>query len=138
MRELGEKQYLRTPAPFIIKFRTFMNIELLKAVCETPGAPGFEDRIRTLILREIRDLVDSYSIDAMGNILAVRKGTESKSVLVTAHMDEISFIVTHIDEDGFLRFHTLGGFDPKTLTSQRVIVHGKKTSSESWARNPST
>ena len=103
-----------------------MNIELLKAVCETPGAPGFEDRIRTLILHEIKDLVDSYSIDAMGNILAVRKGMESKKVMVTAHMDEISFIVTHIDDDGFLRFHTLGGFDPKTLTSQRVIVHGRK------------
>jgi len=41
-------------------------------------------------------------------------------------MDEIGFIVKHIDDQGFLRFHTLGGFDPKTLTSQRVIVHGKK------------
>ena len=41
-------------------------------------------------------------------------------------MDEIGFIVTHIDDNGFLRFHTLGGFDPKTLTAQRVIVHGKK------------
>ncbi|MEN0003797.1 MAG: M20/M25/M40 family metallo-hydrolase, partial [Bacteroidota bacterium] len=41
-------------------------------------------------------------------------------------MDEISFIATHIDDDGFVRFHTLGGFDPKTLTAQRVIVHGKK------------
>ena len=41
-------------------------------------------------------------------------------------MDEIGFIVTHIDDEGFVRFHTLGGFDPKTLTAQRVIVHGKK------------
>jgi endoglucanase len=41
-------------------------------------------------------------------------------------MDEIGFIVTHIDDKGFLRFHTLGGFDPKTLTAQRVIVHGKE------------
>jgi endoglucanase len=46
--------------------------------------------------------------------------------MVAAHMDEIGFIVTHIDDNGFLRFHTLGGFDPKTLTAQRVIVHGKK------------
>ena len=43
-----------------------------------------------------------------------------------AHMDEISFIVTHIEESGFVRFHTLGGFDPKTLTAQRVIIHGKE------------
>jgi len=46
--------------------------------------------------------------------------------MIGAHMDEIGFIVTHIDEDGFVRFHTLGGFDPKTLTAQRVIIHGKK------------
>ena len=41
-------------------------------------------------------------------------------------MDEIGFMVKYIDDKGFLRFHTLGGFDPKTLTAQRVIVHGKK------------
>ena len=41
-------------------------------------------------------------------------------------MDEIGFIVTHIDDNGFIRFHTLGGFDPKTLTAQRVLVHGKE------------
>jgi putative aminopeptidase FrvX len=46
--------------------------------------------------------------------------------MIGAHMDEISFMVTHIEEGGFLRFHTLGGFDPKTLTAQRVIVHGKE------------
>ena len=46
--------------------------------------------------------------------------------MIGAHMDEIGFIVTHIDNNGFLKFHTLGGFDPKTLTSQRVIVHGKQ------------
>jgi endoglucanase len=46
--------------------------------------------------------------------------------MAAAHMDEIGFMVTHIDEKGFLRFHTIGGFDPKTLTAQRVIVHGKK------------
>ena len=46
--------------------------------------------------------------------------------MIAAHMDEIGFIVTHINDKGFLKFHPLGGFDPKTLTSQRVIVHGKK------------
>jgi len=46
--------------------------------------------------------------------------------MIGAHMDEIGFMVTHIDDNGFIRFHTLGGFDPKTLTAQRVIIHGKK------------
>lgn len=102
-----------------------MNLHLLKEVCETAGAPGYEDRIREIVLREIKPLVDTVSIDKMGNVIALVKGAESKKVMVAAHMDEIGFIITHIDEKGFLRFHTLGGFDPKTLTSQRVIVHGK-------------
>jgi endoglucanase len=103
-----------------------INVALLKKICETPGAPGFEQRIRALVLEEVRSLADHVEIDPMGNVIAVKKGREPKRVMVAAHMDEISFIVTHIDDDGFLRFHPLGGFDPKALTSQRVIVHGRK------------
>lgn len=103
-----------------------INVPLLKQICETPGAPGFEQRIRELVLKEVTPLVDEVRIDNMGSVIAIKRGKERKKVMVAAHMDEISFIVTHIDEDGFLRFHPLGGFDPKTLTSQRVIVHGKK------------
>ncbi|MCR9287165.1 MAG: M42 family metallopeptidase [Bacteroidetes bacterium] len=102
------------------------NIELLKKICETPGTSGFEKPIRDLVLKAVTPLVDEVSIDAMGNIIAIKKGKEPKRVMVAAHMDEIGFIVTHIDDDGFIRIHTLGGFDPKTLTSQRVIIHGKK------------
>jgi len=103
-----------------------IDIQLLKAICETPGAPGFEQRIRELVLREETPLVDEVSIDNMGNVIAVRRGKERKRVMVAAHMDEIGFIVNHIDDEGFLRFLPLGGFDPKTLTSQRVIVHGRR------------
>lgn len=103
-----------------------LQFELLKQICETPGAPGFEMRIRDLILQKVKPLVDEVSIDSMGNVVAIKKGTKDKRVMVAAHMDEISFIVTHIDDNGFLRFHTLGGFDPKTLTAQRVIIHGKQ------------
>ncbi|MCB0644491.1 MAG: M42 family peptidase, partial [Phaeodactylibacter sp.] len=103
-----------------------INVELLKAICETPGAPGFEQRIRAQVIEEVNPLVDEIQIDNMGNVIAIKRGKSRKKVMVPAHMDEISFIVTHIEEDGFLRFHTLGGFDPKTLTSQRVIVHGRE------------
>jgi tetrahedral aminopeptidase len=106
-----------------------LNISLLKAICEIPGAPGFESKIRNLIMEEVRPLVDEIWVDNLGNIFTLKKGNinpEKKSAMVAAHMDEIGFIVTHIDENGYLRFHTLGGFDPKTLTAQRVIVHGKK------------
>ncbi len=106
-----------------------INVSLLKLLCEIPGAPGFEKRIRDVVIEQVRPLVDQLSVDNIGNIIAVKRGVrnpDNKRVMVAAHMDEIGFIVTHIDDNGFLRFHTLGGFDPKTLTAQRVIVHGKK------------
>jgi putative aminopeptidase FrvX len=103
-----------------------INVSLLKEICETAGAPGYEHRIREIVLREVKPLVDEIIVDNMGNVSAVKKGRQPKRAMVAAHMDEIGFIVTHIDDKGFLRFHTLGGFDPKTLTAQRVIVHGKK------------
>ena len=104
-----------------------VDIKLLKNICETPGAPGFENKVRNLVFKEIENCVDDINIDNMGNIIALKKGKDdTKSVMIAAHMDEIGFIVTHINDKGFLKFHPLGGFDPKTLTSQRVIVHGKK------------
>lgn len=103
-----------------------INVKLLKAICEVAGTSGFEQRIRELVVKEVKPYVDSISIDNMGNVVTVKKGKKNKKVMVAAHMDEIGFIVSHIDDQGFLRFNTLGGFDPKTLTAQRVIVHGKK------------
>jgi len=103
-----------------------MNIKLLAQICKTPGAPGFENEVRELVLKEIKPYVDEVEIDNLGNVYAIKRGKSDKRVMVAAHMDEIGFMVTHIDEQGFIRFHTLGGFDPKTLTAQRVIIHGKR------------
>lgn len=103
-----------------------LDIELLKRICNTPGVSGFEQKIRALILEEIQDCVDHIEVDALGNIIAEKKGESNRKLLLTAHMDEIGFMVQHIDEEGFIRFIPLGGFDPKTLTAQRVIIHGKK------------
>ena len=103
-----------------------INTALLNKICTTPGAPGFEQKVRELVIQEVTPLVDEVEVDNMGNVYAIKRGTGDKKVMIGAHMDEIGFIVTHIDDNGFIRFHTLGGFDPKTLTAQRVIVHGKK------------
>lgn len=106
-----------------------VDVSLLKEICEEPGAPGFENPIRQVVIREIENYVDEWKVDNMGNVIAIKKGTknpEGKSVMVAAHMDEIGFLVSHIDDSGFVRFQTLGGFDPKTLTAQRVLIHGKK------------
>lgn len=103
-----------------------IDIKLLDKVTQVPGAPGHEHRIRAFIESQIKDYVDEMYIDPMGNLVAVKQSPTQKKTLVAAHMDEISFVVTHIDDDGFIKFHTLGGFDPKTLTAQRVIIHGTK------------
>ncbi|MFK7936620.1 MAG: M42 family metallopeptidase [Saprospiraceae bacterium] len=103
-----------------------INFDLLARICKTPGAPGFEQQVRALVQKELKGIVDEVSVDAMGNVVAIKRGKERKRAMVAAHMDEIGFIVTHVDDDGFIRFHTLGGFDPKTLTSQRVIIHGRE------------
>ena len=104
-----------------------VDVPLLKKICEAPGAPGFEEKIRNIVLKEVESHVDKLTVDNMGSIVAYKKGKDSsKKVMVAAHMDEIGFLVSHIDNNGFIRFQTLGGFDPKTLTSQRVIIHGKK------------
>lgn len=102
------------------------NFKLIKKISETSGISGFEKEIRKLVIEEVKDYCDKVSIDNLGNVVAFKKGGESKKVMIAAHMDEIGFIVNHIDENGFIRFLPVGGFDPKTLTSLRVILHGKK------------
>lgn len=103
-----------------------LNIELLRKICNTPGVSGFEEAIRSLIISEISNDVDELKVDPLGNIIAIKKGNSRQKLLLTAHMDEIGFMVQHIDDEGFIRFIPLGGFDPKTLSAQRVIIHGKK------------
>jgi len=103
-----------------------IDVNLLKKVCEIPGAPGFEQPIRSFILSHLKPYSLELSTDSMGNVIAYKKGKSAKKLMLAAHMDEISFIVTHIDDDGFIRFQPLGGFDPKTLTAQRVIIHAKE------------
>ncbi|MCG8473972.1 MAG: M42 family metallopeptidase [Cytophagales bacterium] len=104
-----------------------MDTQLLSQIAKLPGAPGFEKPVRDFLIEKIAPYADSIETDNMGNLIVFKKGTASdkKKVMAAAHMDEIGFIVKYIDDNGFLYFHTLGGFDPKTLTAQRVTVHAK-------------
>jgi endoglucanase len=103
-----------------------MDSELLKKIIETPGAPGHEQPIRDVISEVIADYIDELSVDRMGNLI-VRKYGDGPTVMAAAHMDEISLISTFIDNNGFIRFSTLGGFDPETLITQQVWIHGEET-----------
>lgn len=109
-----------------------MNVDLLARLCETPGIPGREERVRALIETEVAGLFDSVETDPMGSLICRRKprGPGNKAISVTdptvvmllCHMDEIGFYVTHIDENGFLWVNAAGGFDTRNLFSRRVLV----------------
>jgi tetrahedral aminopeptidase len=101
-----------------------LNGELLTRLVSTPGISGREERIRDLVRKELAELVDDVSVDRLGNILGVRRGG-SPRVMLCAHMDSIGFLVNHIDDRGYLRLAPVGGFDPRTLVAQRVVVLGK-------------
>jgi endoglucanase len=96
--------------------------ELIKKLVETPAPSGYEAKVRELIRAEITPLVDDIRVDALGNLIA-RKGQASPQgmkIMLSAHMDEIGLIVTHVDENGFIRFTTLGGVRAHSLPGGRV------------------
>lgn len=94
---------------------------IIKQLTETYGPSGQEERIADLIKNEIKDNVDEIKIDNMGNLIALKRGKTDKKVMIAAHMDEIGLIVTHVDEDGFIRFSNVGGVSPHILLGERVI-----------------
>ena len=96
--------------------------QLIQKLTETFSPSGYEDAIREVILSEIQPLADEIRVDALGNIIA-RKGEKSakgKRIMVAAHMDEIGLIATHIDENGFVRFTTVGVPFARYLLAGRV------------------
>ncbi|MEM9709270.1 MAG: M20/M25/M40 family metallo-hydrolase [Pseudomonadota bacterium] len=101
-----------------------MNIDLLKRLCETPGVPGNEDRVRALILSEIDGLFDEVTTDPMGSLLCKKNGkaADPQKIMLLCHMDEIGFLVSHVSEKGFVNVLPVGGFDPRNLFSRRVRV----------------
>jgi endoglucanase len=101
------------------------DFDLLRELTETSGVPGYEDRIRDLVRRELESATDEVRTDAMGNVVGTLygDGNEDYEVAIAAHMDEIGFMVRHITDDGFLELDALGGWDPRVLKAQRVTVH---------------
>jgi len=96
--------------------------KLIKKLVETYGPSGREERIREVIKGEIEGLADEVRVDAMGNLIALKRGSgEGLKVMLAAHMDEIGIIVTHVDEKGFLRFAPVGGVNPLVLLGGRVV-----------------
>jgi endoglucanase len=101
---------------------------MLKALSEAVGVSGDEGAVRDLIIGAIEAHVDDYRIDAMGNLIAFKRGTGGQNLvgLVAAHMDEVGFMVTGHDSSGFLILESIGGIDDKILPGLRVLVGSKK------------
>ncbi|GAA5262421.1 M42 family metallopeptidase [Methanocalculus sp. MC3] len=102
-----------------------MVLELLRKLSDAHGLSGREQNIREIIKEEIAPYVDEIRTDSMGNLIAVKKGGNFK-VMLAAHMDEIGCMVQYIDDRGFIRFVTIGGWFTPALYAQRVILHGTK------------
>ncbi len=100
---------------------------MLKKLTEAFGVSGAEDAVRDIIYSEIRGFCDAVDIDGMGNLRAYKKAkcqnNDTKKVLLSAHMDEVGLIITDITDDGYLKFSSVGGIDPKVLVSQRVSIN---------------
>lgn len=103
-----------------------MNIELLKKLCLINGTSGDEGRVRDFIISEIKNHCE-YSVDPLGNIIAVKKGRSpaKNKVMVSAHMDEVGMIVTSIKSDGTLTLSPVGGIDARVAAGRPVRVGDK-------------
>lgn len=111
---------------------------LLGKFADAHGLSGYEDEVAALLRDELAPLVDEVRTDLMGNVIGVRFG-EGPTVMVAAHMDEIGLMVSHIDNDGFLRVVPVGGWFDQTILSQRVVVHtsdGRKVPGVVGSRPP--
>lgn len=98
--------------------------ELVKKLTNSFGVSGNEEEIREVIKTEVEGFVDNIYVDALGNLIAVKKGkkegADSKKIMLAAHMDEIGIIVNHIDENGFIRFSNIGWVSQYFSLGQRV------------------
>ena len=104
------------------------DFELLKTLCLLDGTSGREDAVRAFIEKEIAGLADEVHTDALGSLVAFKKGKArpKNRVLFDAHMDEVGFIITGVTDEGFLRFSAVGGISPGVILGRRVTVGEKR------------
>lgn len=97
---------------------------LLKELSEAFGVAGCEEEVREVIIQAVKNYVDEYQVDNIGNLITLKKGTgESRlKVMLAAHMDEVGLMITHIEKDGNLRFRPVGGIDDRILLSKVVLI----------------
>lgn len=103
------------------------NIELIEKLSNAFGVSGDEREVVNVLREEIKGDIENIKVDALGNLIAM-KGLQKSGfkVMLNAHMDEVGFIVTSINEKGFLYFKKIGGIDDRVIFSKRVILGHNK------------
>lgn len=100
--------------------------ENIKILSNLHGVSGHEHTVAERVKNIFSPYCHECSIDAMGNVIGIKKSKNPQGkVMIEAHMDEVGFIITDIDDRGFLYFSTIGGIDPGIILAQEVVVHGK-------------
>ena len=101
---------------------------LLRDLSQAMGPSGYEKEVRDIIKNAVSTKVDSIFTDSMGNLICYKKGkkTNPKKIMVAAHMDEVGFIITKVEKEGFLRFQFIGGFDQRILLAKKVLIGENK------------
>jgi endoglucanase len=101
--------------------------ELIEKLSNACGIAGQENEIRKIVLEEIKDLADDIRVDAMGNVLAIKKAKTANAlkVMVAAHMDEVGFLVLKEAEEGLYHFDVVGGIDPRSIPGKKVLIGEK-------------
>jgi putative aminopeptidase FrvX len=100
------------------------DLKLLEKLCLAPGISGREDRVRSLILEEIKPYADQWQVDGLGNLIVWKKGKQRPKVklMLSAHMDEVGFLVTRVAKDGTLSLTCVGGIDQRVIPGRCVTV----------------
>jgi putative aminopeptidase FrvX len=99
-------------------------LDTVKTLCYLSGVSGFEDEVREYILERIMPCADEICTDAVGNLMVFKKGRGSagKKIMLCAHMDEVGLIITGIEDDGYLRFDSVGSVDRRVLIGKKVYI----------------
>lgn len=102
-------------------------MKYLKELCLLPGVSSFEEPVAEYIAEKARPFADSIETDGLGNLIITKKGKKkgAKSLMLTAHMDEVGFIVRTVEDDGYIHFAPVGGIDPRIALGRKVLV-GKR------------
>lgn len=102
-------------------------IRLIATLSNAFGPPGNEAEVREILKKELEQYADEVRKDKLGNIIFFHHGKGGyPNVMLAAHMDEVAFIVTFIEDNGFLRFHTLGGITSNIMLGQTILLQGEK------------